>query len=371
MEKLKLGFIVNPIAGLGGTVGFKGTDGKAEEALKAGAVPKANLRAEEALKELLPLKDRVLILTGGNDMGERCSKAMGFETRIVWKSLEKSSCFDTVKTAENIIQGNASFLLFAGGDGTAADIYRAVGLCIPALGIPAGVKIHSPVYAKSPPAAGKLAFLFMTGSIRKTKEAEVLDIDEEMYRAGFVSTKLLGYLNVPDSSRYVQNKKAPTPLSEKEAIHSIAKRVIEEMEDNVCYIIGAGTTTKGIMDELNLPCTLIGTDIIKNKKLIAKDVCGKEIMKITDGAEIKLILTVTGGQGFLFGRGNQQITPDVIRKAGRDNITVIAAPEKLYSLKGEPLLIDTSDKTLDMALEGYIKVISGYNESTVCRIKTP
>ena len=143
------------------------------------------------------------------------------------------------------------------------------------------------------------------------------------------------------------------------------------MEDGVYYLIGAGTTTRGIMQELNLPYTLIGVDIIKDKKLIANDVYGSEIMKIIKGHPAKLVLTVTGGQGFLFGRGNQQITPEVIRYVGKENIQIVATSEKMMALRGEPILIDTSDRELDRSLEGYYRVTAGYHETVISKISMP
>ena len=259
-------------------------------------------------------------------------------------------------------------LLFSGGDGTARDIYEAVGTDLTAVGIPAGVKIHSPVYCKKPVDAGRLAYLYLTGKIQHTVEAEVLDIDEDLYRNEVISTRLYGYLNIPFEKSRVQNRKSATPMSENAAIESIAHDIIENMEKDVYYIIGAGTTLRAIMAMLGLKNTLIGVDIILNKKLVASDAYGDDILSIIRGKKAKLVITVTGGQGFLFGRGNQQITPSVIRAVGRENIIIVATKQKLYSLRGQPFLVDTSDETLDKELEGYYKVITSYRESIVCKI---
>lgn len=367
MTKIKLGLIVNPVAGLGGSVGLKGTDGKVEEALKRGASPKANIRAKTALEELLPIKDSLLIVTGKGKMGEDSAKEMGFDVCVL-ENEENGTSKDTIELSCALVKEQVKMILFAGGDGTAVDIYKGVGNEFPCLGIPAGVKIHSPVYARSPRAAGELTKLVLEGRESHIKELEVLDIDEELYRQSIISTKLFGYLQVPYKKIYAQNRKSPTPVSEKDNIRSIALKVIEQMEPDTYYLIGAGTTTRGIMQELDLPFTLIGVDIIKDKKIVAQDVYGSEIMKIIKGHKSKLVLTITGGQGFLFGRGNQQITPEVIREVGKENIIIIATNEKMMALMGEPILIDTSDKELDEELSGYYRVISGYHETVIAKV---
>lgn len=260
-------------------------------------------------------------------------------------------------------------LLFAGGDGTARNIYEGAGLAVPAIGIPAGVKIHSPVFARSPRAAGELALKWLTGEAKRTDETEVLDINEEDYRNEKIATRLYGYLNVPSDRKLTQCKKEPTPLTEKQAIAAIAAMCVDHMEEDTWYLIGAGTTTRGVMEELGLPNTLIGADLIRNRKLEAADVYGDRILERVGSDRLKIIVTVTGGQGFLFGRGNQQLTPAVIRAAGPENIIIIASPAKLTELRGRSLLVDTGDRELDEALIGYRKVISGYEEWTMCRIE--
>lgn len=194
-------------------------------------------------------------------------------------------------------------ILFAGGDGTARDVYQAVELASPCVGIPAGVKIHSPVYAKNPRAAGRLALLWLTGKLSMTQEEEVLDIDEEQYRKEHINTRLYGYLRVPKERTLTQNKKAPSPLSDAAAMESIAYEAIRQMEPDTYYIIGAGTTTRGIMEVLGLKNTLIGVDLIRNKELVANDLGGKELLSYIKGKKAKMIVTITGGQGYLFGRG--------------------------------------------------------------------
>ncbi len=363
----KIGLIVNPVAGLGGSVGLKGTDGMVEEALRRGAEPLSNARAQAALRELLPLGDALLICTGGDQLGGRCAASLGFATRILHEAAGQPGAADTRALAQKLVAEAVDLILFAGGDGTAADIYEAIGEKQPVLGIPAGVKIYSPVYATTPRAAGQLARLYLSGAVSALEEAEVLDIDEDRYRQDRVDVRLRGYLTIPLEKRLMQGRKAPSPLSEMAAADAIAAMVIRDMAPEVCYLIGAGTTTRRIMERLGLPYTLIGVDLICNKKLIQADVYGERILELAEGRPLKLALTVTGGQGFLLGRGNQQLTPEVIERIGKDNIIVVATQRKLASLGGRPLLLDTGREDLDRRLAGYYRVITGHNQVVVAK----
>ena len=371
----KLGLLINPVAGMGGSVGLKGTDHMVEEAIRRGAKPRANDRVRQALKELLEIKNELEIVTCPGDMGEDTAKSMGFRTTVLHtggrrslKDLFDSSRTDTIVLSKAMEEAGVDLLLFAGGDGTARDIYEGVGTELPALGIPAGVKIHSPVYAKNPQSAGDLAKLWLTGKVTKTAEQEVLDIDEELYRQEIINTRLYGYLSVPLEHVFTQNRKAPTPLSETASIESIAHEIVEHMEEDTYYLIGAGTTTRGVMQMLGLKNTLIGVDLIRNKELVANDIYGDKILDFIKGKKTKLIVTVTGGQGFLFGRGNQQITPEVIREIGKENIIILATTAKIAEFHHQPFLVDTPDEELNKELCGYYRVITAYGEFTMCRV---
>jgi predicted polyphosphate/ATP-dependent NAD kinase len=260
-------------------------------------------------------------------------------------------------------------VLFAGGDGTARDICAAADGKTVFLGIPAGVKIHSPVYARSAATGGRLAAMYLGGEVVETVEEDVLDIDEEQYRQEIINTKLYGYLRVPGEPQYVQCRKCSSAASEDEALEGIAQFVADKMEKDTYYLIGAGTTTRAVMRELELDNTLIGVDIVKDFELVANDVYGKQIMEYIGDKPAKLVVTVTGGQGFLFGRGNQQLTPQVLRRIGRENIRILATKEKIIKLRGQPLLVDTGDPELDQSLSGYWPVICDYNETIICKVQ--
>ena len=236
------------------------------------------------------------------------------------------------------------------------------------LGIPAGVKIHSPVYARSAATAGRLAALYLQEMVTDVIEEDVVDIDEELYRQEIINTKLYGTLRVPGEPQYIQCRKCSSAATEEDAMEGIAQFVADKMEKDTFYLIGAGTTTRAVMRELELENTLIGVDIVKDFELVANDVYGSKILDTIGDGKAKLVVTVTGGQGFLFGRGNQQLTPQVLRRIGKENIQILATKEKIIKLRGQPLLVDTGDSELDQYLSGDWAVLCDYNETIICKV---
>jgi len=371
-----LGFIVNPIAGIGGAVGLKGSDGKEiiDKAFSLGAKLISPDRAKQFLMELKKLDLKFKLYTGAGLMGEKEAKECGLTPTLVFgEEKNETNAEDTRKIALAMKDNNVDLLVFCGGDGTARDIMNAVNLTIPVLGIPSGVKMHSGVFATNPKVGAKIVKDFFNNQLSLT-ECEVMDIDEEAFRRGEVSAKLYGYLKVPSEKFFIQQVKSSVPLieSERENREAIAKYLIEEMKDDCIYIIGPGSTTKTIFELLNLEKTLLGVDIIFNKKVVAKDANEKEILKILNenpNVKVKIIVTPIGGQGYIFGRGNQQISSTVIRKVGKENIIVIATKNKLQTLNPKRLLVDTGDPELDEELKGYIKVVTDYKEETVMKVE--
>jgi predicted polyphosphate/ATP-dependent NAD kinase len=366
-SKKTLGFIVNPIAGMGGAVGLKGTDGKEilEKAINLGAEPVAPARAESFLSELKHIRKDVRLIVGAGLMGETEAQNHGYSCKVFGEKRKQTSNEDTVETAKRIVKEDVDLLIFCGGDGTARDVLNAVDKQVPVLGVPTGVKMHSAVFAVDPKAAARIASRFLRKQL-PLWEAEVMDIDEEAFRRGRVSARLHGYLLTPYEPRLIQGAKMASPMTESDVRNqaAIAIYVIETMKPDVVYIISAGTTTRIIGDLLDEKKTLLGMDLFCNKKLIAKDVNEKQILEAIKDKTARIIVTPIGGQGFIFGRGNQQISPKVIRQVGMDNIIVIATKNKMKNLKS--LKVDTGDTELDAAFRGTIKVVTDYKvEQTV------
>jgi predicted polyphosphate/ATP-dependent NAD kinase len=371
----KIGLIVNPVAGLGGRVGLKGSDGETiqQKALKLGAVPSSPQKAVLTLKQLIPHKKRFQLITYPYEMGAKEADEAQINHKIIGTIRKgKTTSEDTIKAARMMVELPVDIIVFVGGDGTARDVCKAIDLKIPTIGVPAGVKIHSGVFAMNPRKAGELLVKFINDTVT-IRETEVMDIDEEAFRRGRVSAKLYGYLLVPFQQEFIQQAKCGCSniYDDKISRDAIAEYVIENMKDEIYYLLGSGTTVKAITDRLNLKKTLLGVDLLKNKRIIAKDLNESQLLDTLNDSKFKIIVSPIGGQGYIFGRGNQQISPEIIQKAGRDNIIVIADKGKLQSIGlNQPLRVDTGNEELDKKLSGYIRVINGYNEEIVKKITT-
>lgn len=357
-----IGFIVNPVAGMGGAVGLKGTDGKAilQHAIALGAKPIATQRAETFLTELASAKAHLKLVVGAGQMGESEAQKLGYSCKVIGEIKTDTSSEDTQSVAKGIIEIGVDLLVYCGGDGTTRDIQKVVDMKVPTLGVPTGVKMHSALFAVSPQAAARVAIRYLWGGL-PLREAEVMDIDEQAFRQGHLSAELYGYLLSPFESHLIQGNKMESPMTENELENqaAIAVYMIEEMQPDTYYIVGPGTTTRTVADLLDQKKTLLGVDLIQNKQIIARDINEKQIIEATKGKPAKIIVTPIGGQGFIFGRGNQQISAKVIRQVGLDNIVVIATKSKLDKLKS--LRVDTGDVELDTKFRIHgVRVVSDY-----------
>lgn len=370
----KLGLVINPIAGMGGSVGLKGTDGALLRARALGAMPAAQRRAGDALAVIADALPTAHIIAAPGAMGADAARAAGFEPSVV-----DVGAFDATATAaqhtrravRQMARLGVDLLLFAGGDGTARDVCKAMATAtqpIPALGIPAGVKMHSAVFALTPRRAGDTAARFASGEARATAEREVMDIDEDAFRQGAVSAALYGYLCVPQDGDAVQSTKSGAAADEQDAMQAIAAQVVGDMQADTLYIIGPGTTTRAVADALGIGKTLLGVDVALNGRLVAADTNEAELLRLTQDAPAKIVVGVIGGQGYIFGRGNQQLSAQLIRRVGARNIIVAATRRKLIALNGKPLRVDTGDSALDDALSGYIGVVTGMRETHTYRV---
>jgi predicted polyphosphate/ATP-dependent NAD kinase len=363
-SKFKLGLIINPIAGLGGSVALKGSDGEetANIALSLGAEAKSNDRAKVALELLLDRKDAVEVYTVSGDMGESLCQQLALSYQVVHNSQTPTRISDTEQAASKMSEMKLDLILFAGGDGTARNICSAVTEDTKVLGVPAGCKIHSGVYAITPKAAGRVLQMLVDGELVSLMDADVMDIDEEQFRQGVVRAKRYGELTIPSELRYVQAVKMGGKESDELVLADIAAHVISEMESDISYVMGSGSTVEFVMEELGLPNTLLGVDVIEDHELIQSDVKAADLVTIAKQKPCKLVITLIGGQGHIFGRGNQQLSPEFIKTIGKDNIIVVATKRKLQALDGRPLIADTGDAELDKLFSGPIQVVTGYKD---------
>ncbi len=370
---MKIGFIINPFAGIGGAVALKGSDGKdiVAQALSRGASPQAEVRAEIAMQQVSSTAGLTLFTAAGS-MGENVLRTLQLPHEVLYQASEQTSAEDTKKAVRLFAEKAVDFIVFAGGDGTARDVLDALqdeqGTSVAVIGIPAGVKIHSAVYAVTPLYAGELINRILAGEAMSLHDAQVMDLDEQAFREGRVSAKCYGYLAVPVDDTRMQLIKQGGLNSETLSAQEIATEVIESMQPEVFYIIGSGSTTAEIMSQLLLENTLLGIDIVCNQELIASDVDEKVIMQTVKNHQAKMVVTVIGGQGHVFGRGNQQLSAKVIRQIGQENIIIVATNEKLRSLNKRPMIADTGDTNLDKQLTGLYSVVSGYQQKTLYKL---
>jgi len=361
----RIGFLINPVAGMGGAVGLKGTDGNVEEARRRGAVPQANTRAHITLS-LLTAEPGIRFITCSGQMGEEALNQAGVKDfQVVYHYQGESRAVDTRQAAVAFKNAGVEMVLFCGGDGTARDIFDAVGRELPMLGIPAGVKMYSAVFAIDPATAAELITGFDLSSLR---DSDIMDVDEEAYRAGELKTRLYGIACTPVRAGKVQLSKQVFEESDEErAKGEIARFFHEIMMPDVLYILGAGTTTEAIARDIGIHKTLLGVDVIKNGKLLASDTNEQTLWDLLlQGEEAKILISPIGAQGFILGRGNQQISARVVRKVGPGNIIVVATPHKL---RETPLLyVDSGDSSIDAAFDDTILVVSGYRMAQRKRI---
>lgn len=362
-DPFRLGLIINPLAGLGGQTALKGSDGVAEQALALGAVPLAEQRVQRSLEVLLPLRERLFFVTAPGPMGSALLEQMGFAHQVVGEiSAKQTTAADTERLAELIQAAAVELLLFAGGDGTARNICNSLRPGQLVLGIPAGVKIHSGVYAVNPRAAGELVALLVQGELVRLGSADVRDIDEVAFRQGQVRTRHYGELAIPEEGRFVQQVKQGGREQETLVLDDIAAGLQEEGDD-ITWVMGPGSTTLGLLEAMGQEGTLLGVDVLRAGELIARDVTEQQLWELLQEAgEARILVTAIGGQGHILGRGNQQISPRIVRAVGLENLLVVATKSKLTTLAGRPFLVDSGDSTLDEQLTGLRRVLSGYRE---------
>lgn len=370
----RIGLIVNPIAGMGGPAGMKGSDRPeaVRRAIELGIEPRSQRRTTEVLERVRAQWDgAVEILAAPGPMGEIAAQDAGCEPVVCGSCGNATTAADTERIAGQLAATGIDLLVFSGGDGTARNICRAVGTDLPCLGIPTGVKMHSGVFALHPAAAASVIVSLLRGTDLRYHQEEVVDLDEEQYIRGNVGTKLYGYLTVPALKNCMQGMKAGRQPSDDQAAGEIgaqmARRILAEKD--LYFALGAGTTTMAIKKALGLSAgTLLGVDVCRGSECVQRDANGPELEKITTDHPMKIVISPIGGQGYLFGRGNQQFTPQVLKAVGRNNIIVVCPPHKIDELGQRPFLVDTGEVELDQMLRGYTRVLIGLDTEIVRNI---
>jgi predicted polyphosphate/ATP-dependent NAD kinase len=374
-RKFRLGLVVNPFAGIGGALALKGSDGEAirTRALAAGAEKLAMQKASLALAACKDIAKQIEVFTGSGDLGANSAKEHGLTCHEVYAaSSEQTQIEDTFSLVDAIVKADIDLLLFAGGDGTARNICERLPAHIPVLGVPAGCKIHSGVYAITPKAAGKVLRQVVLGELVSLQSAEVRDIDEARFRQGQVIAKHFGELQVPFELAYIQAVKMGGKESDELLLDDIADYVIEIMQESpdTLFVMGSGSTVNAIMEKAGLDNTLLGVDIVKDMQVLHSDVTAKTLLKATHNQPTKLVCTLIGGQGHILGRGNQQLSPSFIRQIGKQNMLLVATKAKLQALGDKGLISDSGDTNLDADMAGPIPVITGYKDHVLYFVRS-
>ena len=360
MSRYRLGLIVNPVAGMGGSVGLKGTDGAlAGQARSLGAEPVAGGRASLALAHLAASGADLEVLTCAGSMGADAARSSGYEPSIVHVASEHGTTAEDSRTAaRRIVEGRPHLLLFAGGDGTARDLLPAVATSTPLLGVPAGVKMHSAVFAATARAAGEVARQYLHAPNRESllRDAEIMDRDPAVEAGGAASPRLYGMVRTPSLSFLVPGAKAASRVTDEAALAGAVRRVAGDLDDARLSLLGPGSTMQLVKRECGFEGAPLGIDAVRHGRCIASDLDERGILDLLRGGPARIVISVVGGQGFLFGRGNQPLSSRVIRLVGPENIVCLASLEKLTALPQPCLLLDTGDAALDEELAGYLEV---------------
>ncbi len=364
---LRIGLIVNALAGVGGPVALRGSDGVAEQALALGVLPQATARATQALSALREFGTELTIITGSGSLGADAASAAGLSCEVVYRNPARGSAEDTATLARRLMLMQVDLLLFAGGDGTARDVAEAVGDAFPVLGIPAGVKMYSGVFATTPAAAGTLAVRFLRSHARRVRQCEVMDLDENDLRNGRIEPSLFGYVASPEDPRLLQGKKVRSGAGEAVQAQAIAASVVEMMDPEQIYLIGPGSTTWAVKQALKGEASMLSVDAYVGGKLVLHDATATALLELTANKLSRALVTCIGGQGHIFGRGNQQFSAELVRRIGRKGVSVLATPSKLISLAGRPFIADLGDPAAAAEMTGYVEVINGYRSKALYR----
>ena len=376
---IRIGFVVNPIAGMGGKVGLKGTDGVYIEAIKRGAEPISFDRSVLCFQEFKKhLNDDINVewYTCNNGMGKSVLDTVNIKNyQLVYEPSEiQTSSDDTINACKELLNQNIDLIVFCGGDGTARDVVKEVKDSIPILGIPSGVKMHSAVFGINPNASGKMLHEFIHGRLR-TGEAEIMDLDETLYRQGIWKVQLYATCKGLIEPTYIQvGKQVFSELSEETIKDELFEHVSDELKNHpdTLFLFGSGGTIDYIAEKLDVNNTLLGIDAVYQQKTIGIDLNEEKLLTIIKGyPKVKLFLSPIGAQGFIIGRGNLQLSPQVIKMIGIDNIIVLATPSKVLST---PFLrVDSGDLDLDKLFFKHemMMVVIGYRLFRVVHIQKP
>jgi predicted polyphosphate/ATP-dependent NAD kinase len=370
MTARRLGLVINPIAGMGGRVGMHGTDGDALAGARArGAEPVTALRGARALTRLRTVAGarELHVLTAGGTMGADVLDDIGMPYEVIHRPAEQSTAVDTRAAITALADRSVDLLMVVGGDGTLRDAAATLGSRpLATLGVPAGVKMFSSAFATSPEAAADVASRYLTDPEGiGLRTAEVVDHADD-------GPELFATLQVPAVSGGVQAAKSVLRHRDDEVeVRGLGREIAQAMEPGRLYLLGPGSTVGYVSEALGIAQTGLGVDAIVDGALIGADLGERELLDLIGRhSTCTLVLGVVGGQGFLLGRGNQQLSAAVLAAIGVCNVVVLAARSKVAALQPPVLRVDIGERASQQPLNGYQRVRIASGHSTVLRIVT-
>ncbi len=373
-HSFRLGLVVNPYAGVGGPSALKGSDHKdsLDVAAERGVQPRVNQRVRDMLVALQTDLKRIHIITASGLMGEHACEGFSLgKVSIVYDAPEKTNSKDTHLATEQIRNAHIDLLVFVGGDGTARDVFSVIGDTQTVLGLPAGVKMHSAVFAVTPKAVASVIDSMINHRLVSARMAEVRDIDEDAFSKGQVKTRYFGEMQIPDDQLLVQSVKCSGILDDEIMLDELSAYLAETIDyDDTLYILGSGGTLKHFKSFLGLTApTLLGVDVWYKGEVIHHDVHEQQLFDLVQQyKQVKIILSVIGGQGIVLGRGNQQISARIIEAVGIESLQFVSTQTKLLALNGRPLSVDSGSDALNKRLSGFHKIICGYEDFVLYEI---
>ncbi|MEL0189560.1 MAG: ATP-NAD kinase family protein [Candidatus Thalassarchaeaceae archaeon] len=375
---VRIGLLANPDAGLGGRLGLKGSDGQAELARSRGAEDRSGPRLKSMLEYFSKIHRGEQVdlewVTSRGRMGTDWipSQMEGAVIVEAHQSKGTTSASDTEDAVAAMVGSEIDLLVYSGGDGTTRDIVASLSKLesseTPVIGVPSGVKMHSGCFASSPKGAAEVLSSWINGDLL-VSSTEVLDLDEDLYREGKWVVRLYAEAFSPNSPRWMQGSKELVQTeSEDDIVVGLSEHIRESLvSEDQLIIWGSGGTLRAIGENNGFELTTLGIDATMGSEQVGTDLDESGILSIlrSHDGPTTLLLSPMGGQGFLIGRGNLQLSPAVLESIGIDNILGVLTPAKLLTVR--KLRIETGDEGLDerFASMRYMKVLQGYRTTRI------
>ncbi len=349
----KIAFFINPRAGEGKKLGLKSSDD----------IPQADYSESEStiigrnFVSSITFPESVHLIMPDFEI-YKSDGFMQFPYTLVKGWNNPSSSADTKNFAKKAISEGAELLVFVGGDGTARDLLDAVGHAVPVIGVPAGIKMYSSVFAYTWMDAVKELEFFLSNSV-KFEDKEILDYDFKEDRL-----KLFGEMSGIQSKTYNQDPKQVFASTD---ISSLGYGIAADMSSEISYIIGPGSTCNSILEALGVPGTdLLNFKIVKNRRVVKSRAGEEDILAAMKDGNYRLIISPIGGMGILVGRGNYELSDRVLTELRPENLIIVATREKMIPINE---IIMIAPVAISDRFGQYVRISVGIDEFVIKKLK--